>query len=204
MVMKNVKRRTTLILVLAASLLAGAAAGVWAYAPFRSSISFSGDVPGDVRAVATDTWDRFVDAFPARHECLQSVRLTVAWTHPDRAAYDPDRKLVTLRVPGTSPNLGATLTHEYAHHLEFTCMRGTDPLFDFKAAFLAAQGFPPGAPWFEGASWETTPSEQFAEAVTQVVTGRPPLHQRVVLTEEALDLIRAWARTTPARLNHQT
>jgi hypothetical protein len=186
------------IVAVAAALLVGLAAGVTAFVPDRPSISFAAETPDDVRVLATATWDRFADAFPARRECLRPVRLTAAWTHPDRAGYDPDRRLVTLRVPGTAPNLEATLAHEFGHHLEFTCTRsqrpGTEAAFGIRQSFLAAQGLPPETPWFDGATWEATPSEQFAEAVAQVVTGHPPAHQRVVLTRAALDLIRDWGR----------
>jgi hypothetical protein len=193
-----------LIVAVAAGLMVVAVAGVAAYAPDRPSVSFAGDVPDDVRALATDTWERFVDAFPARRDCLESVRLGVAWTYDERADYDPDRRLVTLRIPGTAPNLEATLAHEFGHHLELLCTQsetaGTEAaLIGIRERFLTAQGLPPDTPWFDGATWETTPSEQFAEAVAQVVTGEPPVHQRVVVTKEALALIGAWGRATPAR-----
>jgi hypothetical protein len=200
MLARSMRSRTITILVAVAAAAVTAAAAVVAYAPNRPSISFHSDVPDDVRRLAAGTWDRFIDAFPARHNCLQPVQLTVAWTYPDRADYVPDRKVVTLRVPGTATNLEATLAHELGHHLEFTCLRSHVPLSDLRPAFLAAQGFPPDAPWFEGDTWETTPSEQFAEAVAQVVTGHPPAHQRIVLTEAALDLLRTWGRYGAIRM----
>jgi hypothetical protein len=197
------KTKGLIIGAVAAAVAATATAAAFAaYPPDRPSISFDSTVPEDVRRLASGTWDRFFDAFPAQQECLQSVQLTVAWTYPDRAAYDGDRKLVTLRVPGTAPNLEATLAHEFGHNLELTCTRteridGGEWLPGIRENFLAAQGFPPESPWFDGATWQTTPSEQFAEAVAQVVTGRPPIHQRVVLSPAALDLVRDWARRDP-------
>jgi hypothetical protein len=188
-------RRTKALLIGGVTVAAAvaAAAAIAAYAQDRPSISFDSTVPDDVRRLASGTWDRFVDAFPARRECLRSVQLTVAWTYPDRAAYDQDRKLVTLRVPGTAPNLQPTLAHEFGHHLDVGCADSSA----IRSIFLKAQGFPPGTPWFDGPAWETTPSEQFAEAVAQVVTGHPPIHQRVVLSPAALDLVRDWARRDP-------
>jgi hypothetical protein len=73
--------------------------------------------------------------------------------------------------------------------MEFTCPEQRD----VRVAFLAAQELPPSAPWFQGPSWETTPSEQFAEAVVQVVLGRPA-HPAVLIHSGSVALLRAWGR----------
>jgi hypothetical protein len=122
---------------------------------------------------------------------VEAVRVVGAWKLPDRATYDPERQLVTVRVPGTAPNLRATLLHEFAHHLEFTCPEHRD----LRPAFLAAQELSPSSPWFAGATWEATPSEQFAEATVELVLGRRHAHARVHMSPAALEAIRRWARS---------
>jgi hypothetical protein len=152
-------------------------------------LMIAGASPDDLRALIVATWDRFVEAFPARRSCLAPVTVQGAWELDDRAAYDPGRRLVTVRIPGTAPNLRDSLVHEFAHHLEFTCPEQ----HEVRVPFLVAQALRPSAPWFEGGSWETTPSEQFAEAVVQVVLG-PPAHPAVLILPRSIALIRAWAR----------
>lgn len=154
-------------------------------------------VPEDFEALTRATWALFTDAFPARRACVAPVTVDAAWELNDRAAYDPARRLVTMRVPGTAPNLRASLVHEFAHHLEFTCpaQRALRP------AFLADQGLGTHAPWFTGATWERTPSEQFAEATTEYVLGRRHAHFRSVVTADAVHTIRAWA--TGTRVKHR-
>jgi hypothetical protein len=147
------------------------------------------DVPSDVRALALDTWDRFVNAFPARRACIPPATLAHAWRFPDRAAYDPATRAVVLRVPGTVANLRASLVHEFAHHLESTC----DAHESLRRPFLVASGEVPDAPWFAGRVWEDVPSERFAEAVTVFVLEERPSHLRVHVTDDALDEIERWA-----------
>jgi hypothetical protein len=178
-------RRLPVLLVLVA-VLASTADGR-AAAP---AVSILPGTPTDYQAVVLSTWDRFVGAFPARATCIAPVRVTGAWELDDRADYDPATRLVTARIPGTAPNLTASLLHEFAHHLDFSCPE----LAPLRAAFLAAQGFPPGASWSEGATWGVTPAEQFAEGVAEYVLGRPPAHPRVSVSTEAVDAIRAWGR----------
>jgi hypothetical protein len=151
-------------------------------------LRITGASPDDLRALIVATWDRFVEAFPARRSCLAPVTVQGAWELDDRASYDPGRRLVTVRIPGTAANLRASLVHEFAHHMEFTCPEQ----HDVRVPFLVAQKLPPSAPWFEGRSWETTPSEQFAESVVQVVLG-PPAHPAMLILPRSVALLRAWA-----------
>jgi hypothetical protein len=157
--------------------------------PPPADLSVTGRSPADLRALVVATWGRFVEAFPARRSCLAPITVRGAWELDDRASYDPRRRLVTIRIPGTAPNLRATLVHEFAHHMEFTCPEQRE----VRLPFLAAQEFPPSASWFQGASWETTPSEQFAEAVVQVVVG-PLAHPSVLIHPGSVALLRAWGR----------
>jgi hypothetical protein len=147
------------------------------------------DVPNDVRALALDTWDVFLTAFPARRACIPPVTLSHAWEFADRAAYDPDERAVVLRVPGTAPNLRASLVHEFAHHLESTC----DAHASLRRPFLVATGSAPDSSWFGGREWDRVPSERYAEAVTVYVLDERPSHLRVSVPREALDEIEHWA-----------
>jgi hypothetical protein len=154
----------------------------------RPAIGFTGTTPDAVRALASDAWAAFLDVFPARWGCLPDVTVRGAWHLRDRGDYDPDRHLVTVRIPGTAPNLRATLTHEFAHHLDFTC----PAVARLRARFLAAQGLPRTTPWFRGRTWAGTPSEQFAEATVRVILGRRPGHEVVTVRPATVAAIRDW------------
>jgi hypothetical protein len=158
-------------------------------APRPADLWVNGASPADLRALIEETWERFVEAFPARRSCLAPVRVQGAWRLDGRGSYDPGRRLITVRIPGTAANLRASLVHEFAHHMEFTCPEQRD----VRVPFLDAQGLPRSASWFEGRSWETTPSEQFAEAVVQMVLGRPA-HPAVLIRPRSVALLRAWGR----------
>ncbi len=162
-------RRLPALLLLFALVLPGSGPG-------PADLSVTRGSPADLRALIVTTWEQFVEAFPARRSCLAPVTVQ-----------DPGSRLVTIRIPGTAPNLRASLVHEFAHHMEFTCPEQ----HNVRAAFLAAQDLPRSASWFEGVSWETTPSEQFAEAVVQVVLG-PPAHPSVLIHPGCVALLRAW------------
>ena len=159
-------------------------------APRREpSLTLDGAMPEDLKALVRTTWHRFVRAFPAHADCLHAVTVAGAWELDDRARYVPSRTTVTVRIPGTKPNLSASLVHEFAHHLEFTCPQGVG----IRSAFKAAQGLSSGLPWRGGPTWELTPSEQWAEAVAEYVLRARPGHARVSVTEEAIGVIRSWA-----------
>lgn len=149
-----------------------------------------GAVPGDVRDLAAGAWTDFLAAFPARDGCLPDLRLETTRSLGDRARYTPEPSLLLVRIPATEAQLRTALVHEFAHHLEFTCPDHRS----LRRGFLLAQGLPPSAPWFEGATWEETPSELFAEATVEVVLGFRTLHRNVRITQEATRLVAAWGR----------
>lgn len=182
-------RRAWIGLVAAGATLVATTAPADDVLPRRPGIVFQAGVPTDLQELARSTWTRFTDVFLARWSCLPAVHVTGAWQLPDRASYDSAHRLARVRIPGTAANLEAALVHEFAHHLEFACPE----IGRLRPPFLSAQGFPPGADWFHGPTWEATPSEQFAESAVQVVLGRGP-HLRVFATPEALRAIRAWGR----------
>jgi hypothetical protein len=167
-----------------ASVLAACSTG----SPSGPEISFSDDVPADFRGVATDAWIRFTTTFEARRDCLAPVHIEVAWELEDRARYEPRTRVVVVRVPGTAPNLTASLVHEFAHHLEFTCA-GQRLL---RPRFLRAAELPDGTPWFRSSRYEDVPSERFAEAVVTAVLGRSS-GIGVTVAPGSVRVVRSWA-----------
>lgn len=145
--------------------------------------------PGDLRVLAEETFASVLDAFPARHDCLDGVGLVAAWELPDRARYDPARREITIRVPATAQQLRVALVHELAHDLEFSCASHAE----VRSAFVAAQEIPPGTPWVGGTTWETTPSEHWATAVVEHVLGRPDTQARIAVGPATLEVVRGWA-----------
>jgi len=147
-------------------------------------------VPDDLRELADDAWRDFLDAIPGRQDCLTEPILSAAWELDTRAEYQPATATLLVRVPGTPATLRSKLIHEFAHHLEFTC----DEQIELRAAFLSAQGFPPEAAWFEGDAWETTPSEQYAEATVELIEKRRTHQGRIRVTAEAINVVRRWGQ----------
>lgn len=167
--------------VASVALLVAACGGGWVVAE---------DIPPDLEELVTGTMGRIEQALPAQAACLRDLTVSHAWELEDRAEYRTGSGMVVLRVPATAPDLEFSLAHEVAHHLEVTC----DSQAGMRSAFLAAQGQDGNRPWFEGDSWETTPSEQFATAIGRLVTGQPDPMRNVRVTEEAMDLVHRWAR----------
>lgn len=152
-------------------------------------LGFADSVPDDLRELATQTWHTFRDAHPGRQGCIGAPTLEAAWELDTRAEYRPEAAAIVVRVPGTPATLRNQIVHELAHHLEFTC----PDQVELRVAFLEAQGFPPGAPWFEGDTWEATPSEQYAEATIEMVLGRRSHHGNVQVSDRAIEVVRRWA-----------
>lgn len=177
-------------LIMLGIVAAGAVAAVLLLARPDASpqLRFDPTVPDDLRALAADTWQNFLMAHPARWDCIAPATLSAAWELDSRGEYRPDATTVVVRVPGTAPTLRHELVHEFAHHVEFTCPDQEE----LRPAFLEAQGLPGTADWFEGESWETTPSEQYAEATVEVVVGRRPHHGNIHISDQASDIVRRW------------
>lgn len=145
-------------------------------------------VPDDLRALADETWADFLNAIPARHHCVTAPTLQAAWELDSRAEYQPETAVMAVRVPGTPATLRSELIHEFAHHLEFTCPEQEE----LRSAFLEAQGFRADTPWFDSGAWETTPSEQYAEAMVELVDGLRSHRGAIQLTDVAIDVVRNW------------
>jgi hypothetical protein len=155
--------------------------------PRNPRIAFADGTPQDLQRLATSAWGDFIASFRRHQDCIDPVTVVPALRLGDRATYSQTDALVTVRVPGTAPNLRAALIHEFAHHLDYTCPR----VRHFRRRFLAAQGLATTRPWGTGASWEQIPAEQFADAAVEIVLGRTSwlrLHAR----EAALQEMLAW------------
>jgi hypothetical protein len=151
-------------------------------------LSYPRGAPDDLRALAERSWSRFLDAFPTRHSCLPDLQLVGVRSLGDRAEYRPETATVLVRIPATAAQLETALVHEFAHHLEFRCPAQRA----LRADFLRAQEMAPSGSWFEGETWEDTPSEQFAEATVEVVLGYRTIHRTLFISPEALRLIARW------------
>lgn len=158
--------------------------------PDASGLRFTEATPDDLRALATDTWQRFTDAVPACRDRLGTVTVGMAWELPDRARYEPGPARIRIRAPGTAANLEATLLHEFAHHAERRCGLSTA----FRRRFTVTGGLPAGTPWRDGPSWERTPSERFAEALAVLTLGHQPPHVLIHLRRGELAAVASWAR----------
>ena len=153
------------------------------------SLVFAEGTPADLQELGQEVWGEFLAVFPNQAQCIGEVTLEGDWTlEGSRAYYLPDSAKVGLKIPGTAAHLRHSLVHELAHHLEHACPDHGE----LRAAFLKAQNLPPGTPWFEGPSWEATPSEQYAEAVVRLVLSRPVKYYRLVLTPEAIGTVLDW------------
>ncbi len=116
--------------------------------------------------------------------CLQDFTVTAAWELDNRADYREGQ--IRIRVPATAPRIEELTIHELAHHLDATC-----PAVDeIRSPFQTAQNT--DSRWDSGPTWEQTPAEQFAEALTLVVLGRQRSHN-VIVYRETVDLVERWA-----------
>jgi hypothetical protein len=180
-------RRTKIMLLAGAVLWAGACGS--ATGDNSSALTIGESVASDLAALAEETVDAFLVAAPAASACMGELRLEAAPELDDLARYDQSTATVAVRVPATAASLEGSLIHELAHHLEVSCPSHVD----FRPVFLAAQGHPPGTPWFGETAWQLKPSEQFAEAVVAATLPTRRRNQlRIQLTPEALEATRNW------------
>jgi hypothetical protein len=165
-------------------------------------------VDADFEALALQTWDAFLAVFRMRQGCFGDVWLEATYSLDSRAGYDPDTATVTVLVPGTAAMLKSGLIHEWAHHVEFQC-RAHEEL---QAAFLVAQNLAPGAPWRPAGTttnlttgeWADIPSEQYAEAVVELVLGGRPIPTGAHVSPAAIRVVEEWAMAQPTRATVET
>lgn len=153
------------------------------------SLVFTEGAPADLQELGREVWEEVLAVFPAQAGCIGRVVLEGDWNLEGSGGYYlPDRAKVVLAIPGKAAHLRHSLVHELAHHLEHACADHAD----LRVEFLRAQGAPPDSPWFEGPSWEETPSEQYAEAVVRLVLRRPAIYYRLELAPQAVETVREW------------
>ncbi|NNC75978.1 MAG: hypothetical protein HKN93_10770 [Acidimicrobiia bacterium] len=158
------------------------------------AITFTDDVPSDVRELATATWDEFTDFFSDRSGCFPGVTVDVAWhDYPERAEYFAATDSVVVRIPATAPRLRTSLLHEFAHHLEANC----EELSGLTTDLRAAQGLPADADWYDAELWALTPSEHFAETVAETIAGfRTNNLDLILVSDSARQVVSEWAGST--------
>lgn len=154
----------------------------------RPNLKFDATVAADFRALANETWTEFLSTFAARSDCFGNVTLQTDRTLESRALYDPKTATVTVRVPGTPAFLQAALVHEWAHHVEFQC----DAHQSLRPRLLALLDLPADTPWRTDTAWADTPSEQYAEAVVELVLGEHPLPTKIRVVPEVVREIERW------------
>lgn len=180
--------RYMVLTIVLAVLMSGVLARYWQPdSPPRLIVDDS--VDSDLHVLAEKTWDTFLTVFQARITCFGDVHLHAERALVSRAVYDPDRAMVTVRVPGTPAMLQSALIHEWAHHIEFQCKTHSS----LRQAFLATQGLPLDTPWRPDTTWADTPSEQYAEATIELVLGRREIPTKIRVTQELVHVIEVWA-----------
>ena len=133
----------------------------------RPSLRVDRSVASDLEDIALDTWDQFLDTFGTKYECIGNVNLSAVVGLGEQGGYRSADRMIRIRVPIYQSTAANTILHELGHHLEQQCPDQAS----IRSEFLAAQGLAPNTPWFQGDRWETTPSEMWAEAVSQLVSG---------------------------------
>jgi hypothetical protein len=153
------------------------------------TLDFAEDTPLDLQELSREVWGEFLAVFPNQAGCIGGLTVEGDWTlEGSKAYYLQDEAKVVLEVPATAAHLRHSLLHEFAHHVEHACPDHVQ----MRDAFLEAQDLPTGTPWFEGPSWEETPSEQYAEAAVRLVLSRPVINYRLSLSSEAIEVVRVW------------
>lgn len=170
------------------------AVAVWTAFELGPSIDARQSLPDDVALLTETTWDRFEAAFPAQARCLTDVELELVDDVAGGAArYVESEHLILIEIPTSPRRYVESLTHELAHHLEASC----DAELAIGAAIRAAQGIGPQVAWEGGEAWEARPTEQYAEAVLEYVTGDRFTHADVIdVSTEAVEIVEAWATGT--------
>lgn len=151
--------------------------------------TMSPDTPDDLATLTGSVFEDFVDAFPARGDCIGEVEIAGVWELPDRARYHPADRRIEVRIPATAAHLTASLVHELGHHLEHAC----PDQVDVRSSFLVALDFDPDTGWRDDSAYETSPSELWAEAVVRHVTGDTDTRRPLPVTPDAVRVVAEWA-----------
>ena len=148
------------------------------------------ELPDDVRTELDVVWTRFNEVFSSRRRCFDDVTVRlVGRVEGGDARYVVADALVEIDIPTSPRRFRESLAHEFAHHIEHTC-----GAFDKLRVEIAEALEVPADSWFSGESWETTPSEIYAEGVAELVNGERVRHvDEVVVSAEITTLIEQWA-----------
>jgi hypothetical protein len=155
------------------------------------AVVFPEDTPVDFVRLAEEVFAEFVAAFPAQTDCIGSAEIRAAWELDDRALYDPASDVIEIRVPGTAPQLTTSIVHEMGHRLEHLCPSQVE----VRAPFLGALGMSPDSAWPDPTSYETNPSELWAEAVVRHVLGQADSRRPLEVTPAAVAVVADWSRS---------
>ncbi len=169
---------------------AGVALAAWFgwFRPAREPVvRFGQPIPADVEAEARAAVADYVGVFAARRACAPPADVVlVRDVEGGDARYVAEDGRVEIEIPTTPARFRESLVHELAHHLEHRCA----DFGELREAWLAQAG---GA-WSGHQRWEDRPSEQWAEAVVDIVLGERILHgDEMVLDPELVALVREWA-----------
>lgn len=169
-------------------------AAVWAAFEVGPSLDPRQDLPDDVALLTAATWDRFEAAFPAQAGCLTDVESELVDDVAGGAArYVASERLIRIEIPTSPRRYVESLTHELAHHLDASC--GAE--LAIGAVIREAQGIDPEVPWEGVDPWEARPTEHYAEAVVEYVTGDRFTHADIIdVSVEVVEIIEAWATGT--------
>lgn len=156
-------------------------------APF-ARIVVRQDVPADVAAEIATVEERYRSVFADRLDCIGDVSLwLVSDVDGGDARYLPGRSWIEVEIPTSPARFRDSLAHELAHHVEASCEAGDE----LRRALIAVAD--PGGQWDGQERWEDRPSEQWAEAVVQLLLGeRVRYGRRMPMSDEVMAAAEAW------------
>ncbi len=149
------------------------------------------DVPADVRRELDVTWERFIERFAGRLDCIGDVTVVlVRAVEGGDARYVPTRSLIEIQIPTTPARFRESVAHELAHHVEHSC----DEFAELKDVLHARLGGPEVA-WFGDGLWHEQPAERWAESVVELVNGERVRHADELIVDPIdVALIEEWGR----------
>ena len=162
-----------------------AGASVWWTNRSQPRLVVAQDLPEDVGELVDETWSSFLDATPARHDCLGAVGLVlVSRVEGGDASYDPVDRVIRIDIPTSPAVFPQLLAHELGHHLVARCDVDGE-LVDRVAVSQALED--------ERSDWAGDPVEHIADAVVEIVVGERSIHlDDIELAPETLEAVEGW------------
>lgn len=145
------------------------------------------DVPADVEAELATVWDRFTALFAGRLACVDDVTLVlVRSVAGGDARHIASAGTIEVEIPTTPARFRESVAHELAHHVERTCA-------DFDELRREIHPRLGGGDWATGRTWFDTPSERWAEHVTELLVDERVRHaDEVPVDDDVLAAIARW------------